>query len=307
VNGTTYPFRIQNAPTRIVAPQLREEDKVGSVVQKGASGMIDAAASMPWAVRLSKCLTACEDSEEPCIAIMDAPATTEISAARVAMVEHAERIKAIKGSEKMLVLASVPDLLYPSLSDGNVIYSVKPWQQLCSANEWGMHVELHLGASDTLRMLDAFSLILGSCIVDGGPRVSTAFYPDGWTLPTQMFRYMTFSENVMPGTPRASHTRGMSAETMDGAPWHATVVLENDSGEEEEDDAMTQLRQMMTSKDTAVIGASYFTLAGMKAAAMLPFVRRAMADVHTKIAVSPLMPSLPMCRVASAPVQSSWR
>ena len=307
INGTTYPFRIQNAPTRIVSTNLREEDKVGSVVEKGASGMIDAAASMPWAVRLAKCLTACEDSEEPCIAIMDAPETTEISSARVAMVEHADRIKAMKDSEKMLVLASVPDLLYPSLSYGDIIYSKKPWQQLCNANEWGMHVDLRLGPSDPLRMLDAFSLVLGSCIVDGGPSVSTALYPDGWTLPTEMFRYMTFSDNVVPGTPRASHTRGMSAETMDGAPWHATVVLQC-KDDEKEDDTMGQLRRLTTSKDTAVVGAAYFTLARMKAAAMLPFVRRAMADVHTKFAVGPLtLPSLPMCRVASMPAQSSWR
>ena len=296
-----------HAPRKIVAINLADEQSVGVTVHQGASGTVDAASTMPWAVRLEKSLAVCEASKAACVVVLDAPPTAEISSARVAMALMRTRMAALKGTEKLLIMASKPHMMYPYTNmspDGTprIRYSTKPWHKLQQAAEWGATVEL-LHDTELCRMQDTFALLLGSHRVPSGPHVSTAAYPVGHCVPKEALKYIRFSDNVISGSARASLTRGVTANTTDGASWTATVIMQCDDGTEESDLARN-LRVMLTSSDTRKVGSAYFALCAM-GSALPPWVRCAMQDVHTHatVSVTPTAP-VPLCRVAS--IHSPW-
>jgi hypothetical protein len=309
VNTGVYAFRVHNAAVQVVCSTLGSDDYVGTMIAKGASGTVEAAQALPWAVRLDKCLTIGEAASTPCLVVVDAPATSEISSAQAALAQYAPRINALKGTSCMLVLAGNPEMVYPMLSGTNVTYNSMPWFELCSGAEWGMTVDIAVTASDPLRMIDSLALMLGTCTLSAGPWVSTAPYTDDRLHPEEVFRYATFSENVVPGTPRASKTRGISAHTSDGKEWSAKVILQEDEFRDDEEPVMRHLRVMLSGEHASAIGSAYFHLAALLGDTTPPLVRRAMADVHRKL-VAPPVPTAPsLCRAASMnPGQhSSWQ
>ena len=305
VNATSHPFRIQNASANMYALALGDCDDVTTHIAKGASGTISAPESMPWAVRLHAALDVCDTSARPCVCILDAPSTSEIQGARKAMDTQAPRINAMRGSDKMIVLAGKPCQEYPCVVEGRVFYSPKPWRALRHDAEWGIIVDLKADHTCLHRMVDAFALVLGTYIVVNRRAVSTAQCLEGAVIPKEALTYISFSPNVIPGTPVVSTTRGITAETCDGKPWHATVVVQTDAAGEE-DRAMSLLRPMLTSTDTGIIGSCYFQLREMDTGSMPTFVQRALAAVHAKASRLPPAPTL--CRNASiAPHHSSWQ
>ena len=309
VNAGVYTFRVHNAATKVISSSLGADDQVGTMIAKGASGTVEAAQALPWAVRLVKCLAIGEAASTPCLVVVDAPATGEISSAQAALAQYAPRISALKGTCCLLVLAGSPESTYPMLSDTNVTYNSMPWFELCSGAEWGMTVDIAVAASDPLRMLDSLALMLGTCTLSAGPWVSTAPYTDDRLHPEEVFRYATFSDNVVPGTPRASKTRGISAHTSDGKEWSAKVILQEDEFRDDEEPVMRHLRVMLSGEHASAIGSAYFHLAALLGDTTPPLVRRAMADVHRKL-VAPPVPTAPsLCRAASMnPGQhSSWQ
>jgi hypothetical protein len=305
VNATSHPFRLQNASANMYALALGDCDDVTTHVAKGASGTIGAPESMPWAMRLSTALDVCDTSARPCVCILDAPSTSEMQGARKAMHTQAQRINAMMGSNKMVVLTGKPCQEYPVVVEGIVSYSQEQWHALRSDAEWGLIVNLQADHTCPHRMVDAFALVLGTYIVVNGRAVSTAQYPGGAAIPKEALTYISFSPNVIPGTPVVSTTRGITAETCDGKPWHATVVVQTDDGDEE-DRTMSLLRLMLTSAETGIIGSCYFQLRAIDTGSMPAFVQRALAEVHAKTSRFPPGPTL--CRNASmAPHHSSWQ
>ena len=311
VNAGVYAFRVHNAATKVISSSLGADDQVGTMIAKGASGTVEAAQALPWAVRLVKCLAIGEAASTPCLVVVDAPATSEISSAQAALELHATRISALKHTSCLLVLAGSCESTYPMISerDGGVHYNSTPWGKLVRSAEWGMTVDIAVTVSDPLRMLDSLALMLGTCTLSNGPWVSTAPYTDGRLHPEEVFRYATFSDNVVPGTPRASKTRGISAQTSDGKEWSAKVILQQDEFRDDEEPVMRHLRVMLSGEHASAIGSAYFHLAALLGDTTPPLVRRAMADVHRKL-VAPPVPTAPsLCRAASMnPGQhSSWQ
>jgi hypothetical protein len=162
--------------------------------------------------------------------------------------------------------------------------------------------------SDASRMLDSLALLLGTCMLDAGPWVSTAPYTLDRLHPEEAFRYASFSENVVPGTPRVSKTRGISAHTSDGKPWSAKVILQEGEFMEDEDPVLRHLRVMLTGEHASAIGPAYFHLAALLTDTTPSLVRRAMSDVHRKLVALPTPPAPSLCRAASMnPGHSSWQ
>lgn len=310
VNGGVYAFRVHNVATKVISSGLGADDQVGTIVAKGASGTVEAAPALAWAVRLEKCLAIAETTSIPCLVVLDAPATSEISGAQAALAQHAPRISALKGTSCLMVLAGDPERSYPMITGNNVAYNLMPWFELCTSAEWGMTVDMRTMPSDTSRMLDSLALLLGTCVMDVGPWVSTAPYTHDRLHPEEVFRYATFSDNVVPGTPRVSKTRGISAHTSDGKPWSAKVILQESDFQDDETPVMRHLRVMLSGGHTSAIGASYFHLAALVTDTTPPLVRRAMGDVHRQLVSLPTPSAPSLCRAASMnPGQphSSWQ
>lgn len=286
---------------------MASRDSVGTTIARSASGTVEGAPPLTWAIRLDKCLAICEAIETPCVAVMDAPGTSEIASADSAVLQHTDRINSLRGSHCMLVLAGDPNATYPVIDGTAVCYSREPWAKLCTHAQWGMTVELNARASDLSRMLDSITLLLGSCVPDAGPLVSTALYTLGRRHPSKVFCYATFSDNVIPGSPRVSETRGISVHTSDGKPWSARLILQEEEFRADEDSLMRHVRVMLDGGHASSIGSAYFHLAELLTDTTPSFVRRAMADVHRKL-VSPPVPSAPsLCRAASMnPGHSTW-
>ena len=296
VNATAHDINLKHVARKMKALDLTNKDAVGTTVHVGASGTICGMSSMAWSVRLERAVEACETADGPCVAIMDAPPTTQINAARVALALLRTRIDKLKGTEKLLILSGPVIANYPMLGEHGVTYGDEPWTRVCEMVQWGMHVHLQ-HATLPNRMDDAFALILGSHITPSGPYTTTATYPSGYTLPLEVLPYMVFSDNVVPGSARASTTRGMTADTIDGQEWCATVVLASDSTQET--DLTREFRVLLTSDICSrAAGGAYFALCKM-GTALPPFVRRAMKDVHMKVAGTYRLPPVPLCRVAS--------
>ena len=309
VNAGVCSFRVHNAATKVISLTLGPDDHVGTILTKGASGLVEAGQALPWAVRLQKCLAIGEAASGPCLVVLDAPATSEISSAQAALAHHGSRIHALKGTSCLLVLAGHPETTYPMISSTGVAYTSMPWFDLCNGAEWGMAVDINTAPSDPMRMLDSLALLLGTCTLHAGPRVSTAPYTLGRLHPEEVFCYATFSENVVPGTPRVSKTRGISAHTSDGKPWSAKVILQEDEFREDEDPVMRHLRVMLSAEHASAIGSAYFHLAALLRDTTPSLVRRAMSDVHRKLVPPHVPPAPSLCRVASMnPGQqhSSW-
>jgi len=306
VNGTPAEIILQDAAQTLASIGLSGSAPVGTTIYPGAGGVIDGVPDdMPWCMRLEKCLYICETTDGPCIAVLDAPATREITGALSALAIQYARINALHGTEKLLILSGLQTKHYPIVEDCSVIYSTQPWSDLCSKAQWGMRVTFPDHALSPYRMLDAFGLLLGSKCMPSGPHTSTALYPDGTSLPSEVLTYMAFSDNVTPGSARASTTRGMSATTTDGMPWTATIILRHDE-EANEDSMMYHMRRLLTADTAEQVGASYFALSKL-GTTLPPFVRRAMSDVHTNTTANmqAFVPST-MCRVASHHNHSIW-
>lgn len=305
VNATPHSIIVSNLAQRVTAINLQDREGVATIIYEGASGTVDGTdARMPWAMRLEACLATCESGTGPCIAIMDAPPTYEVTSALAALENRRERIHSHYRSNVLLILTGCADRMYPVVQGNEVVYSREIWEHIRTTVSWGFLVTLpdKLQASPS-RMEDALALLLGEAMV---PKccfsyTSTALFPDGCVMPRQVFQYMTFSENVVVGSARASRTRGITATTTDGKPWSATVVL---SGlPEPETDIMRYFRIMLTSDVVQEVGAAYFMLMHMKLD--IPVVRRALTDVHAKLTSrSSMKDAVPMCRVAS---HSTWQ
>ena len=290
----------------MIAIHVKDEGVVSASVHRGAGGTLEACSSMPWATRLENTLRICETRKVPCVAVLDAPPTAQISSARVAIMQHRARINALYGSDKLLVLTGMCTVKYPVQDGDNIAYSVKPWQGIKTAVQWGMTVDLP-DVHTLTRMHDMFSILLGSCIAESEAFTSTAVYPGDCMMPREVMRYMQFSDNVVPGSARASSTRGITADTTDGGSWSATVILQHTEQTESETALARATRAMLTSQCVKERGSAYFELCKM-GQSLPPFVRRAMKDVHSEIASGLLvLAPTPMCRNASHCGQSAWR
>ena len=296
-NGTRYAFDVNHLPQTVTTQSLGDAHAIASIVHPGTSGVVDGMAA-PWAQRLRIALDICERCETPCVAVMDAPESSEIVCALAELSKQKERIKALLGGTKLLVLTLPWNTTYPVLEERQVTYSQKPAESLRADAEWGLQYTIRGSASDTGRLHDVFTTMLGYMHTPTGPYTSTATYPDEFTLPKEVFDYMTFSSNVVPGSARASRTRGISATTTDGKAWHATVILQSNTLATETQ-TMCCVRLMLTATDAAEIGGSYFALAAGDNEP-IPVIRRIMSDVYRKHTSKCRGLSVgPLCRAAS--------
>lgn len=298
VNGTPHDFRMCDVAQKMVSINLSESAAVGATVHVGASGLVEGTSNMPWSTRLTKCLDILAETAGSCVAVMDAPPSHEITGALAAVELERERIRSLQGTEKLLLMSGLEEVLYPMQADAlNIVYSTEPWDRIRTA-PWGSFVLFLNQHTAQHRMRDAFALLLGTYTKPSGPHVSTAAYPTGATLPSPVFPYMSFSDNVVPGSARASTTRGMSATTTDGEAWTATVIMQYDD-DDEELPMMQYLRDLLTTVEPSSIGSAYFSLCSLGPDTPA-FVRRALADTHAKaMASSQVYPPPSMCRVAS--------
>lgn len=303
VNGTAHDFRVCDVAQKMVSLSLSQSSAVGATVHVGASALVEGTTNMPWSTRLAKSLDTLAGTDGSCVAVMDAPPTHEITSALEAVALERERIRSLQGTDKLLVISGLDKVLYPTQADGNrIMYSTDPWDGIRQA-PWGMFVPFLSQHTSQYRMRDSLALLLGSCTTPSGPHMSTALYPAGATLPSPVFSYMSFSDNVVPGSARASTTRGMSVTTTDGEPWTATVVLQYED-EGEELPMMQYLRNLLTTVEPSSIGSAYFSLCSLGVDTPA-FIRRALADIHAKaMTSSKVYPPPPMCRVASH--HSAW-
>lgn len=297
VNATRHAFEVRNLPQTITTHSLADTHAVASIINPGTSGTVDGT-DAPWAQRLRTCLDVCERFTTPCMTFIDAPASSEMASSLLALEECKQRIQALLGTKRLLVLALPCNTTYPVLEERQIVYSASPTATLCTGAEWGLHYTIRGSPSDPSRFADVLSTMLGYLYIPIGPLVSTATFPDGYNLPKEAFEYMTFSSNVVPGSARASRTRGISATTTDGKEWHATVILQSNTLTSESQ-AMACVRRMLTEQSISAVGGSYFALAALDEE-LPPVVRRVMADVYRKRATMARGLTVgPLCRAAS--------
>lgn len=317
VNATPHAIQVANLPQHVTAIGLADRSSVSCTIDIGASGAADGASTgTPWAWRLEACLEVCENEAGPCVAVIDPPPTNEIASALAAMNNLTGRIGALRATDKLIILTGPEPgnveegtgLTYPRDAYHNgmhrIHYCAGIWNEMRSYGQWGAVVTLPAQEASPLRMRDSFALLLGTRFAHTGPYISSAVFPEGCTLPESMFAYMSFSDNVLPGSARASRTRGITAATADGKEWTATVVLSCE-GVGEETDQMRHLRTMMTSDSVEAVGGSYFAL-HTEADKLPSFLRRSLSDTYSKIVAKHPMPAPGMCRVASHHRQSPW-
>lgn len=282
INASLTSILVDQLPQLVCAKPLSESEEVSTVIHAGAKGVIDAVDSrVPWSLRLCQALTTCEQAENPCVAIIDAPQSHEIKGATDALTRNAHRISKLRGTSSLFLLVGPDKVLYPVQESPHVITnSEEPWREIKDHAEWGCFVTIPAADINALdRLRNAFALLLGQQTMPLSSMTSTALFPGNSTLPRQLFPYMRFSDNVVFGSARVSRTRGISASTKDGKPWSAQVILAGAS--ETETEEMSHLRRLLTSDDISEKGAAYFYLLSNQH--KLPeFARRALPAVHSE-------------------------
>ena len=299
VNATTESFVVNQLPQLVVAKTFDDNETVRTTVHAGAKGVIDGVdARVPWSVRLSQAVNVCEETSEPCVAVIDAPPAHEIQGSINMLESISHRISQLCETNSLVILTGPEKASYPKqVSERLVVPSEEPWGALRGMTDWGCFVALTpaaLASSDRLR--SAFSLLLGYQTTAVNSLTSTACYPEGSTMPRVLFPYMRFSDNVVFGSARVSRTRGITAATNDGKPWSAKVILSGASYTES--DEMKHLRILLTSDDLTEKGAAYFHLLANQDS--LPdFARRALTTVHSSLARTDAMAAAPLMRAVS--------
>lgn len=309
INATVCPFSICHAACKLVALNVADKQSVNVTVHQGASGTFDGVPTMPWAVRLEKSICICEGTDVPCINVLDAPPTAEISEAIAAVTQLRTRLDALRNTDKLLIMSSTPDVVYPQMKEcanrtQTMTYSNAPWAILNEIANWELSVNLQC-TSGQARLHDTFSLLLGTHRPPSGPYISTAAYPNGFVMPQQMLKYITFSTNVVPGSAHVSLTRGVTAKTTDGAEWSAAVMLNCEDRELQETEVARHVRRMLTSSTPDKVGGAYFSLCSTRSSLPI-WARRAMQDVHAEATEAMVAATArpPLCRAAS--IHSPW-
>lgn len=268
-NAGVSSFIVKDAPCTVMAT-----GDVGTIIQKGGCGSIDAvAAESPWTTRFTSCLEAIDAcSAELCIiGVIDAPPIEHIYEALEAVRRSSDAMRKIYAHpRKLLLLAGPETVLYPNFSaethdmEGvphsvqgkQITFTNELWTQLSKRAHWGCVIYTVGGIAGLAAPL---SILIGS-YKNCTPKHVVIPYPQGHTCPREAMHLMKYSKNIATESVRVSNARGIAVQPTDFAEVVATVVLQDNADESEEQHEMTLLRTMLTSVRPAEVGAACFEL-----------------------------------------------
>ena len=304
INSTKDDIHVPSVPQDILSLDVTDRNALPTHITSGTTGILSGTPQAhPWEQRLRNGLDICESNISlPAIMIIDAPGTDEIGPAMAAVSELRSRINKVYKTNKLIVLAGPSNVEYPVLDEDIVAYSSTPWQDMQGTVQWGLRLVSRPSSTGDVR--DMLAMMLGTMHVMHRSFTSTATYPHGYSVPDEMLSYTSFSDNVISGTATISRTRGITAQTSDGKPWSAKLVLNCPGAQESQ--TMVSLREMVTGTDAKEAGAHYFALYAVYSS-IPSFLRPTLSAFHSKWAgANTLARGMPMCRVASHCPQREW-
>ena len=298
-NATTHGFKVMHAPCTI-----HSMSGMGTRIEPGAEGVIEATPSAPWVNRFDKVVKAMNACDTAVVGVIDAPDDIHIHQARAHVHKHREQLVTMMASQsKFLILeghASQAYLTRPSDSDvpgGLVEHCSAPWHAL-QGYSWDLCVGTSM-LDKVGRLKVALAHLWGTYEVFETKSLVYYVYPAGATVHSAMIPYISYGRNLDTSTaPRVSRTRGVTAFVTGRRPEPITVVCEFQDDKKEHRE-MALLRTMMTSDDTAEIGAAYFQLGAALPTVQCPktqaIAREAMRAIDRKYAT-------PRCTLVPPPI-----
>ena len=269
-NASSHPFTVVHAPCTV-----RSVGGMTTNITRGSTGTIDAVPTAPWVHRMTACLEAVVACETHIVGVIDAPPDLHIHAALAYVGAHQQLIDGIhKNDSKFIVLTGKESPRYLEHQGSGILkYRDTHWLELIRQANWDWIVETPDPGS-LQRMEVPLARLIGTHQICTQLRQVHLVYPPGSTVPRCTAPYIMYSGCVDNGSARFSSTRGITVTAAGQGVVSATVILEtNDDEHTDENPGMPELRTLLTSTDTAAIGAAYFVLKGL--------VHSAALDKHT--------------------------
>ena len=293
-NGTACDFSVRHAPCKLAG---------SSRIERGATGVYEGS-SLRWSKRLEQAMALLAQQQDAIIAVMDAPPPEQTYEALHALAYYKRDIDNCIEPNKLLVLSGPANCKLPEMHDGSICYTDSAWSSMksyfplfCETQELSVQ-----------RLEVPLALLIGSYVPDSSPQQLLLEYPHGATVPPRLIPFITYSSPVI--KPRVSSTLGISAQTNSSKEVVASVIVECEDSDTEEDAPLRHIRDTF-SDDAATKGAAYFQLKELPpdsryfaaANVAIGLVDKAMVDQRAR----PYVPPPPLTRVQSYAVHNnSW-